>query len=38
MNEAWLVIGIPIGLFVFGLFAVALADNRLDALQGENDG
>ncbi len=33
MNEAWLVTGIPVGLFLFGLIAVALTENRLNALR-----
>ena len=41
MAEVWLVIGIPAGLFLFGLFAVTLAENRLIApgtREGENNG
>ena len=33
MAEAWFVIGIPAGLFLFGRIAVTLAENRLVALR-----
>ena len=33
MTELWLAIGVPVGLFLFGIVAVTLAGNRLDALR-----
>ena len=41
MPELWLAIGVPLALFLFGMVAVTLAENRLDAwralAEGESD-